>query len=199
MSNLQLAEVSLYIGAFLPVNKETVFSRMLIRLVKLLFHDKRWTVTLLLSWMLTVCTIFYYLGAFHMGYMHVGPSDETIFMGLKIDNWGKWSALAIFSFCNTGINEFISNALDPWFVNSLQVFALLVQMAPFLMQQSSVLFFVDEQDHKTRSIEYSHTTCLLICQIHCIYVHVMGIFALFLFFSQVRHIHCQNNLNSRHT
>jgi hypothetical protein len=42
-------------------------------------------------------------------------------MGLKIDNWGKWMALAIFSFCNTGINEFISNALDPWFVNSLQV------------------------------------------------------------------------------
>lgn len=62
-----------------------------------------------------------------MGYMHVGPSEETVFMGLKIDNWGKWSALAIFSFCNTGINEFISNALDPWFVNSLQVsLALLV-------------------------------------------------------------------------
>lgn len=41
------------------------------------------------------------------------------------------------------------------------------------------------QDHKTRSIEYSHATCLWIVQIHCIYVHVMGIFALFLFFSQV--------------
>lgn len=41
------------------------------------------------------------------------------------------------------------------------------------------------QDHKTKSIEYSHATCLWIVQIHCIYVHVMGIFALFLFFSQV--------------
>ena len=95
-----------------------------------------------------------------MGYMHIGPSEETIFMGLKIDSWGKWMALAIFSFCNTGINEFISNALDPWFVNSLQ-------------------------DHKSKSIEYSHATCLWIVQIHCVYVHVMGIFALFLFFSQV--------------
>lgn len=90
-------------------------------LIKRFFHDKRCTVGLLLLWMVTVCTIFYALGAFHMGYMHVGPGDDTVFMGLKIDNWGKWMALAIFSFCNTGINEFISNALDPWFVNSLQV------------------------------------------------------------------------------
>ena len=43
----------------------------------------------------------------------------------------------------------------------------------------------DIQDHKTRSIEYSHATCLWIVQIHCMYVHVMGVFALFLFFSQV--------------
>jgi hypothetical protein len=90
-------------------------------IIKLLFHDKRCTVALLLLWMTTVCTIFYCLGAFHMGYMHIGPGEETVFMGLKIDNWTKWSALAVFSFCNTGINEFISNALDPWFVNSLQV------------------------------------------------------------------------------
>lgn len=45
--------------------------------------------------------------------------------------------------------------------------------------------FFEHQDHKTRSIEYSHATCLWIVQIHCMYVHVMGIFALFLFFSQV--------------
>lgn len=90
-------------------------------LVKRFFHDKRFTVGLLLLWMVTVCTIFYILGAFHMGYMHIGPGEDTVFMGLKIDSWGKWMALAIFSFCNTGINEFISNALDPWFLNSLQV------------------------------------------------------------------------------
>lgn len=42
-----------------------------------------------------------------------------------------------------------------------------------------------EKDHKSKSIEYSHATCLWIVQIHCVYVHVMGIFALFLFFSQV--------------
>jgi hypothetical protein len=90
-------------------------------LVKKLFDDKRCTVALLLVWMVAVCTIFYFLGAFHMSYMHIGPGEKTEFMGLKIDSWGKWSALAAFSFLNTCINEFISNALGPWFVNSLQV------------------------------------------------------------------------------
>jgi hypothetical protein len=90
-------------------------------IVKKLFDDKRYTVGLLVVWMVTVCTIFYFLGAFHMSYIHVGPGEDTVFMGLKIDSWGKWSALAIFSFLNTCINEFISNALGPWFVNSLQV------------------------------------------------------------------------------
>jgi hypothetical protein len=92
-------------------------------LVKKLFDDKRCTVALLVVWMIAVCTIFYCLGAFHMPYMHVGPGEDTVFMGLKIDSWGKWSALASFSFLNTCINEFISNALGPWFVNSLQVAA----------------------------------------------------------------------------
>jgi hypothetical protein len=132
----------------------------MLMVVKKLFDDKRYTTGLLIAWMLAVCSIFYSLGAFHMGYMHVGPGDETVFMGLNIDTWGKWSALAGFSFCNTCINEFISNALDPWFLNSLQ-------------------------DHKTRRIGYSHATCMWIVQIHCMYVHVMGVFSLFLFFSQV--------------
>jgi hypothetical protein len=54
-------------------------------LVKKLFDDKRCTVALLVVWMIAVCTIFYCLGAFHMAYMHVGPGEDTVFMGLKID------------------------------------------------------------------------------------------------------------------
>lgn len=44
-------------------------------LFRKLFDDKRWTIALLLLWMVTVCTIFYFLGAFHMSYMHVGRQN----------------------------------------------------------------------------------------------------------------------------
>lgn len=130
------------------------------RFFQKLFEDKRLTTALLLTWMVIVCTIFYSLGAFHMAYMHVGPGPSTVFMGLTIDTWGKWSALAFFSFVNTCVNEFISNSLDPWMLNTIQ-------------------------DHKTRTIPYSSVTCMWIVQMHCMYMHVMAVFALFLFFSQV--------------
>jgi len=53
------------------------------------------------------------------------------------------------------------------------------------VKKNNCVFCFAKKDHKTKSIEYSHATCLWIVQIHCVYVHVMGIFALFLFFSQV--------------
>lgn len=61
--------------------------------------------------MVTVCSIFYVLGVFHMPYMHVGPGEKTKFMGLKIDSWGKWTALAIFSFFNIEYRGLISTCL----------------------------------------------------------------------------------------
>jgi hypothetical protein len=86
----------------------------LVDVVKLLFDDKRYTMILLVSWMTMACIVFYFLGAFHMHFMTFGPSDETIFMGMTIDTWGKWYCLASFSFMNTAVNEFLGTALLPW-------------------------------------------------------------------------------------
>ena len=47
-------------------------------LFRKLFDDKRWTIGLLVTWMVAVCTIFYFLGAFHMSYMHVGEAFQKI-------------------------------------------------------------------------------------------------------------------------
>lgn len=94
---------------------------MLLRCIKSLFHDKRLTVIVLVAWMTLACTIFQQLGAFHSQFMTFGPSEKTEFMAMKIDSWPKWHALAIFSFFNTAINEFIGSALVPWFTNTIQV------------------------------------------------------------------------------
>ena len=88
--------------------------------VNKMFEDKRATMVLLVAWMVSACVIFWSLGAFHVHYMSFGPSAESTFMGMTIDNWGKWSALAIFSFLNTAINEFLGSALIPWFTNTIQ-------------------------------------------------------------------------------
>jgi hypothetical protein len=125
-----------------------------------LFEDKRCTCVLLIVWLTTSVSIFWYLGAFHVQFMTVGPSEETVFMGLTIDNWPKWYCLAGFSFCNTAINEFLSSALGPWFINTVQ-------------------------DHKCVNLPYTKFTCLFISQILIVYEHIMSIFGIFLLFSQI--------------
>lgn len=89
--------------------------------VKLFFHDKRFTVGLLFVWMFVTCTIFSFLGAFHNQFMTLGPSENTVFMAMKINTWHKWYALATFSMLNTTVNEFIASSLVPWFQNTIQV------------------------------------------------------------------------------
>lgn len=132
----------------------------MLSVVKLFFHDKRLTVVVLVTWMCTACGIFYHLGAFHSQFMTFGPSPKTEFMAMKIDTWDKWYALATFSFLNTTINEFIASALVPWFTNTIQ-------------------------DQKTKYLDHSKTTCIMISLIFDVYTHVMGVFGIYLMFSQI--------------
>jgi hypothetical protein len=129
-------------------------------LLEKLFEDKRYTTVLLTTWMSLSVMIFWYLGAFHVQFMTMGPSNGTIFMGLVIDTWNKWWCLASFSFCNTAINEFLGSALMPWFTNTVQ-------------------------DHKCSTLPYSKNTCMVISQMFTIYGHVMSVFGIFLMFSQI--------------
>lgn len=132
----------------------------LTKIVKRFFHDKRLTVVVLIWWMSTACVIFSFLGAFHSQFMTFGPSETTQFMAMKIDTWGKWYALAMFSFMNTTINEFIGSALVPWFTNTIQ-------------------------DQKTKYLDHERSTCIAISLIFDVYTHVMSIFGMYLMFSQI--------------
>lgn len=123
-------------------------------------QDKRYTMLVLVNWLLFSCAIFHSLGAFHISFMSVGPSETCLFMGMPINTWGKWSCLAVFSFVNTTVNEFLSTALAPWLQNTIQ-------------------------DHKCVYLPYSKSVCVSISLAFTFYEHVMGMFGIFLFFSQV--------------
>lgn len=110
--------------------------------------------------MCLACGIFHHLGAFHSQFMTFGPSEKTEFMAMKIDTWPKWHLLALFSFLNTTINEFIGSALVPWFTNTIQ-------------------------DQKTKFLDHDKATCMMISLIFDVYTHVMSIFGIYLMFSQI--------------
>lgn len=130
------------------------------RIMDRLFDDKRIAVTFLLVWLIVVICIFKDIGLLDTKFMTFGPSSNTVFMGMVLDNWYKWNLVATFTFVNTSINDFMSDAISPWILNTIT-------------------------DHKTRYIPYSKYTCLMISQLWSVYCNVMGVFGLFLAMTQV--------------
>ena len=129
-------------------------------LVDRLFDDKRIAVGLLMVWLVVVLLVFKDIGMLETRFMTMGPSAATVFMGVTLDTWYKWNLVAVFTLINTSINDFMSDALSPWILNTIT-------------------------DHKTKYIPYSKGVCLLISQLWSVYCNVMSVFGLFLAMTQV--------------
>lgn len=124
------------------------------------FDDKRLAVGLLMLWMCIVVGVFKDIGLLDSRFMTFGPSPGTVFMGVTLDTWYKWNAVASFTLVNTLVNDFMSDALSPWILNTIT-------------------------DHKTRYIPYSKPVCLTITQCWAVYCNIMGVFGLFLAMTQI--------------
>jgi hypothetical protein len=133
---------------------------MCLRTVDALFDDKRVITVFLMAWLSIVLVVFKDIGLLETAFMTLGPSDSTIFMGVKLNTWYKWGLVAAFTFINTSVNDFVSDALSPWILNTIT-------------------------DHKTRFIPYSKLVCLLITQTWSIYCNIMSVFGIFLAMSQI--------------
>jgi hypothetical protein len=124
------------------------------------FEDKRLAVALLMVWLCIVAVVFKDIGLLETRFVTFGPSAATVFMGVTLDTWYKWGLVAAFTFVNTLVNDFMSDAISPWIVNTIT-------------------------DHKTRYIPYSKGVCLLITQMWAVYCNLMGVLALFIAMTQI--------------
>lgn len=81
------------------------------------FHDPAAATSLMVGWtVLCVGAV----GAMGMlPYLHVGPSPDVSLLGVAIDNWSKWSAVAAFSVVNTVVSQLGSNVVSPWYINTV--------------------------------------------------------------------------------
>lgn len=129
-------------------------------LVDKIFDDKRLASVVLMIWLSTVLIVFKDIGLLDTGYMAFGPSAQTKFMGVVLDSWYKWSMVACFTFVNTCMNDFMSDAISPWILNTIT-------------------------DHKTKYLPYSKMVCLLISQIWAIYCNIMSVFGMMIALSQI--------------
>ena len=125
-----------------------------------IFDDKRISITVLIVWLVIVLFAFKSIGLFTTDFMRFGPSPTTKIMTLTIDSWHEWWMVACASFLSTCMNDFFSDSLSPFFINTIQ-------------------------DHKTRYLPYSKTTCYVILQLWSTYCCLMSIFSIGLLMSQI--------------
>lgn len=134
---------------------------MCFRLIDKLFDDKRVAVMFLMVWLALVLSIFKDIGLLDTHFMTTfGPSAETKFMGVVLDTWYKWGMVASFTYVNTSINDFMSDAISPWLMNTIS-------------------------DHKNKYIPYPKYVCLGISQLWAIYCNLMSVFGMFLAMTQI--------------
>ena len=83
----------------------------------------------LFGWTMIVCGFLIYLIRNKDDFLIFGPSEKIIFIGIKIDNWGKWALLMIYStfsgisytVIGSTIRPFVTNVIrdhkTPWNIN----------------------------------------------------------------------------------
>lgn len=126
----------------------------------MVFDDKRIIVVFLTCWLTLVLVIFEDLGLMNTRFMALGPSESTVFMGVTLNSWYKWGLVAAFTFIYTAVNDFMSDAISPWILNTIT-------------------------DHKTKYIPYPKWMCLGITQVWSCYCNIMSVFSIFLAMSQI--------------
>jgi hypothetical protein len=132
----------------------------LVRVMDKVFDDKRLAVCVLMLWLIIVMTVFKDIGLLETSFMSFGPSQTAKFMGVQLDSWYKWGMVAGFTLVNTSVNDFMSDAISPWIINTIT-------------------------DHKNKFIPYPKYICLGISQLWAIYCNLMSVFGMFLAMTQI--------------
>jgi hypothetical protein len=132
----------------------------LMRVMDRVFDDKRLAVAVLMGWLTVVMTVFKDIGLLDTSFMSFGPSPTAKFMGVVLDTWYKWGMVAGFTLVNTSVNDFMSDAISPWIINTIT-------------------------DHKSKFIPYPKYICLGISQMWAIYCNLMSVFGMFLAMTQM--------------
>lgn len=133
---------------------------MITRILNNVFHDKRLITVMMLLWLAVTIAIFSFTDTKNNNFLHVGPSNSTVLMGITVDTWPKWHAAVCAGFVSTLLNDFFNIAIDPWVINVVQ-------------------------DQKTKILPYPKSICLIICQVNSLYDHVMALFSISLLLAQI--------------
>lgn len=53
-------------------------------------------------------------------FVNFGPNDKLLFLGIKINTWGKWAGVCIYTFINQIVTTYGLETISPWMINNVQ-------------------------------------------------------------------------------
>jgi hypothetical protein len=124
------------------------------------FDDKRIMVGVIWVWLVIVLGVFTEMGLLRSDFVRFGPSPTTMYVGIVLDTWPKWGAVAGFTAISSFMNDLAGESLEPFFLMVIR-------------------------DHKTRYIPYSKSTSVVLNQAWTLYCSIMSVFGLYTYFAQV--------------
>ena len=82
-------------------------------------YSVRSAITISSIWMIGLGSIIGVFGG-HSDFFKFGPSNQTKFISFKVDNWGKWSLIILYSFLSQFIHSYINSTLYPFMTNVIR-------------------------------------------------------------------------------
>lgn len=125
-----------------------------------LFNNKHLVCKVLLLWLLLVVVLFVVLANSGTQFFTLGPSPNTLLLGIVIDTWGKWLTVSFLTFSNTIITEYVYECLQPWILTTVC-------------------------DHKSVCIPYSKRVMLYICVVSSSYRTIMQVVMMYIMLAHV--------------
>lgn len=95
-------------------------------------------------WTLIVVLSFLELGVIRSDFYRFGPSSTLVipFINIHIDNWWRWSEIAIYCVLNQGIGIYVGDMIYPWIVNTAMDPESKLDMSPLITWILTNIYFI---------------------------------------------------------
>ena len=72
------------------------------------------------AWMLFSAVFLFIMGFGDSKFARFGPSEELQFFGIRIDSYGKWTGVLVYTVFNQLVSTYGLETLSPWMINDIQ-------------------------------------------------------------------------------
>lgn len=104
-------------------------------------YNGRTGVIIGLTWCIATFIFICYLSNINRDFLLFGPNDKILFIKIKVDTWGKWSGLMVYSAFSQIVSSVMSSTVKPFITNVIRDHKTPWDLHYYYQSQSIVLLY----------------------------------------------------------